>query len=58
MARAHPEVVCGIHRGLIRGTMTAVGEDGAEVELRPFVTDRTCSARLTTSADWRRQSSQ
>ena len=55
MARAHPEVVCAIHRGLIRGTMTAVGEDGAEVELRPFVTDRTCSARLTTSATLGRQ---
>ena len=42
MARAHPDVVCGIHRGLIRGTMAAVGEDGAEVDLQPFVTERTC----------------
>ena len=55
MARAYPEVVCGIHRGLIRGTMAAVGEDGAEVELRPFVTDRTCSARLTSSATFDRE---
>jgi len=54
MARAHPEIVCGIHRGLIRGTMAAVGEDGAEVELRPFVTDRTCTARLTTAATFHR----
>jgi len=55
MAKAHPEVVCAIHRGLLRGTMTAVGEDGAQVELRPFVTDRTCSARLTTSATFGRE---
>ena len=55
MARAHPEVVCAIHRGLIRGTMTAVGEEGAEVELQPFVTDRTCSARLTTPATFGRE---
>jgi len=54
MARAHPEVVCGIHRGLIRGTMAAVGEDGVEVELRPFVTDRTCSARLTSPVPFHR----
>jgi predicted ArsR family transcriptional regulator len=58
MARAHPDVVCGIHRGLLRGTMTAVGEDATEVDLQPFVTERSCVARLTTSADWRRQSSQ
>jgi predicted ArsR family transcriptional regulator len=56
MARAHPDVVCGIHRGLIRGTMAAVGEDGAEVDLQPFVTERSCVARLTTQAVFRRPS--
>lgn len=54
MARAHPDVVCGIHRGLIRGTMAAVGEAGATVDLEPFVTERSCVARLTTSATFRR----
>lgn len=54
MARAHPDVVCGIHRGLIRGTMAAVGEEGAEVDLEPFVTQRSCVARLTTSAPFHR----
>lgn len=54
MAKAHPDVVCGIHRGLIRGTMATVGEEAAEVDLQPFVTERTCLARLTTTADFRR----
>ena len=57
MARAHPDVVCGVHRGLLRGTMAAVGEDATEVDLQPFVTERSCVARLTTSADWGRHSS-
>lgn len=47
MARAHPEVVCGIHRGLVGGTLAAVGEQDADLELVPFVTERTCVARLT-----------
>lgn len=50
MARAHPEVVCGIHRGLIRGTLAAVGEQDADLELLPFVTDYTCLARVTTAS--------
>ena len=50
MARQHPEVVCGIHRGLVRGTLAAVGEADADVDLQPFVTDRSCVARLTSAA--------
>ena len=49
MARQHPDVVCGVHRGLVRGTLTAVGEADADVELQPFVTGRTCVARLTSA---------
>lgn len=56
MAREHPEVVCGIHRGLLRGTMAAVGEGATEVDLHPFVTEDSCVARLTTSGDWRSRS--
>jgi predicted ArsR family transcriptional regulator len=32
-ARRHPEVVCGVHRGLALGI---AGRAGAAVELRPF----------------------
>ena len=56
MARAHPDVVCGVHRGLLRGTMAAVGENDTDVDLQPFVTERSCVARLTTSTDWVRHS--
>ncbi|GAA5032066.1 helix-turn-helix domain-containing protein [Terrabacter aeriphilus] len=47
MARDHPEVVCGIHLGLLRGTLAAVGEPDAGVELQPFVTASSCTARMT-----------
>ena len=36
LARANPEVVCGIHRGLIRGSMRGLGEQHTEVDLVPF----------------------
>ena len=50
MARAHPDVVCGIHRGLVGGTLAAVGEQDADLELVPFVTARTCLARVTSAS--------
>ncbi len=50
LARAHPHVVCGVHRGLLGGALSALGEDDTEVELEPFVTPHSCRARLTTHA--------
>lgn len=47
LARTHPEVVCGVHRGLLRGALTHVGELEAEISLRPFVSERTCLATLS-----------
>lgn len=49
LARAQPAVVCGVHRGLLRGAMAAVGEPDAGVSLRPFVERHTCQAVLTRS---------
>lgn len=46
LAQLHPDVVCGVHRGLLRGALDAVGEPEARVSLRPFVEPRTCRARL------------
>jgi predicted ArsR family transcriptional regulator len=46
LAHAHPDVVCGIHRGLLQGTLQAVGEVGSHVSLEPLVTPDTCVARL------------
>lgn len=52
LARAHPEVACGIHRGLIRGTLEVLGERDTEVSLEPFVGPTHCLAHVTTRADF------
>ena len=46
LARVHPEVVCGVHRGLLKGALEAAGETDAGVSLRPFVGPTTCHAVL------------
>ena len=48
LARDHTAVVCGIHRGLIKGSMEALGEPEAEVGLEPFVGPHLCVAQVTT----------
>jgi predicted ArsR family transcriptional regulator len=48
LAHSKPEVVCGVHRGLLRGAMDAVGETDTEITLRPFVGDGRCLAAITT----------
>lgn len=52
LAETKPEVVCGVHRGLLRGAMDAVGETETEVTLRPFVAPGRCLATITTTADF------
>ncbi len=52
LARARPDVVCGVHRGLIRGALEALGEPDAEVGLQPFVEPHTCLARISTRTDF------
>lgn len=44
LAKAHPAVVCGVHRGLLKGALGMVGEPQAGVSLRPFVGEQTCHA--------------
>lgn len=46
LASHHPDVVCGLHRGLLRGALDALDEHDAEVQLRPFVTPTSCAARI------------
>ena len=50
LARENTAVVCGIHRGLIRGVLESLGEESTEVGLTPFVTPHLCVAALTTTA--------
>lgn len=52
LARSHPEVVCGIHRGLMRGTLDAFGETDAELSLEPFVDESRCRAHITTRSSF------
>jgi predicted ArsR family transcriptional regulator len=52
LADAHPEVTCGVHRGLLRGVLESLGED-ATVRLEPFVTPDTCVAYLSPRAPFR-----
>ena len=50
LAEDHPDVVCGVHRGLLRGALEAVGEPDTEVRLHPLVRPRLCTATITTKA--------
>ena len=47
LAEENTAVVCGIHRGLIRGVMESLGEEATDVGLTPFVTPHLCVAALT-----------
>ena len=48
LARANPDVVCGIHRGLLTGVLGQMGENRVEVSLQPFVGPSLCHAHVTT----------
>lgn len=53
VARKHPAVVCGIHRGLISGALERLGEPKAHVSLEPFVAPFLCRAHVTTERPFR-----
>ena len=53
LARANPAVVCGIHRGLIAGSLAQLGETATRVSLEPFVDDTTCIAHVSTATPFR-----
>ena len=46
LARQNTDVVCGIHRGLIAGTLSQLGEPDTTVDLRPFADGHRCIARI------------
>ena len=53
LARANPAVVCGIHRGLISGSLEQLGETATRVSLEPFVDPTTCVAHVSTTTPFR-----
>lgn len=46
-ARANPEVICSVHRGLLRGILTRLGAPPTTARLLPFVEPELCLAQLT-----------
>lgn len=53
LARSNTAVVCGIHRGLIVGSLEQFGETETEVGLEPFVGPTTCVAHVSTRTRFR-----
>lgn len=47
LARRNTALICGIHRGLVRGVLEELGEEGATISLTPFVTPHLCVADIT-----------
>ena len=47
VAARYPDVVCSMHRGLLRRTMADVGAPPATVSLQPFVQPHLCLAQIT-----------
>jgi predicted ArsR family transcriptional regulator len=46
VARRHPDVVCGVHRGLLQGTTEISGASVLATELVPFAQPGICVARI------------
>jgi predicted ArsR family transcriptional regulator len=53
LARANEAVVCGIHRGIIKGVLRQLGESEASVSLEPFVEPDRCQAHIHTRTPFR-----
>jgi predicted ArsR family transcriptional regulator len=47
LAAQHPDVICGLHLGLLRGVLDGHGVSGDDAWLDPFVTPTRCVAGLT-----------
>ncbi len=46
VAHRYPDVVCGVHLGIVRGAMAEYGADGTGSELEPFAEPGACILRL------------
>ena len=51
MVETDPDIACGVHRGIIRAALDAMGEPDVEMKLLPMVQPDLCLARLTSSQD-------
>jgi predicted ArsR family transcriptional regulator len=48
LALASPDVVCGMHQGVIGGVLGALGASAADTELEPFAVPGACVVRVRT----------
>ena len=49
-ARRHPDVVCAVHLGIVRGALEEYGADPSPAELLPFSEPGACRLHLASSA--------
>jgi predicted ArsR family transcriptional regulator len=50
LALANPDVVCGVHLGVIGGALGAMGASAADTDLQPFAAPGVCLVRVRTRA--------
>lgn len=50
LAQQHPDVICGLHLGMLRGALDGQGAAGDDAWLDPFVTPTRCVAGLPADA--------
>ncbi|HEX6873248.1 MAG TPA: helix-turn-helix domain-containing protein [Micromonosporaceae bacterium] len=50
LVRTDPDVVCGLHLGVIRGTLGGLGASTAGTSLEPFAAEGACVVRLARAA--------
>jgi predicted ArsR family transcriptional regulator len=48
LALANPDVVCGVHLGVIGGALGALGASAADTDLEPFAAPGICAVRVRT----------
>lgn len=51
VARRHPEVVCNVHLGLMKGLIGGSAGDRSAATLQPFAGDGYCTASIKLSTD-------
>jgi predicted ArsR family transcriptional regulator len=50
-AEAYPDVVCGVHLGIVRGALEEYGADSSRTDLQPFSEPGACRLDLLTRTD-------
>ncbi len=52
-AKEYPDVVCGVHLGIVQGALDEYGADSTRTDLQPFAEPGACRLELLTKADRR-----